>query len=276
MRTAASTVQADINYLGEPPSSDPSLPLQYGIVDKARTTMRSTPHRMTLTDARAGADDFHLDRQGFCRVPHRTAIGDFRDPADVARHQPREIEELVCAVTGAYAAFGVGPQLRFVESLPEGDARFDARPARFAHADFSDESIYWFAKRWQGIRIADYPRFAAFNVWRVLTPPPQDVPLALCDAATVKGGDETDALAIIDRSGVAEDYNLTTVYRYNPAHKWYYFGDMSPEEVVIFKAYDSDPSRAHRTPHTAFNNPLCPPGTPPRVSAEVRVLAVFA
>jgi hypothetical protein len=65
------------------------------------------------------------------------------------------------------------------------------------------------------------------------------------------------------------------VYRANPAHRWCYFKDMTPDEVLVFKTADSDKSRAHHVPHTAFSDPTCPAGTPPRGSLEARVLTVF-
>jgi hypothetical protein len=42
----------------------------------------------------------------------------------------------------------------------------------------------------------------------------------------------------------------------------------------MFKFYDSDRSRAWRTPHTAFRDPTVPPGHI-RQSIEVRSLAFF-
>ncbi len=67
----------------------------------------------------------------------------------------------------------------------------------------------------------------------------------------------------------------TTGYLANPAHHWHYFRDMTPDQVLIFKAHDTDPDRAGRVPHTAFTDPTCPPGTPTRASVEIRGLALF-
>ena len=67
----------------------------------------------------------------------------------------------------------------------------------------------------------------------------------------------------------------TTGYLYNPAHRWHYFRDMRPDEVLVFKAHDTDTRLAGRVPHTAFTDPTCPPGTPTRASVEMRGLAFF-
>ena len=45
----------------------------------------------------------------------------------------------------------------------------------------------------------------------------------------------------------------TMSYVYNPAHRWYYFRDMTRDEVIVFKADDTDPRRARsawRTPRS--------------------------
>lgn len=67
----------------------------------------------------------------------------------------------------------------------------------------------------------------------------------------------------------------TTGYRYNADHRWPYYPDMSPGEVIVFKAHDTDESRSRRVPHTAFTDPTCPPGVPTRASVEIRGLALF-
>jgi hypothetical protein len=38
--------------------------------------------------------------------------------------------------------------------------------------------------------------------------------------------------------------------------RWYYFSDMAPDEMIVFKAWDSDPSVPISCPHTAFRLPV--------------------
>ena len=45
---------------------------------------------------------------------------------------------------------------------------------------------------------------------------------------------------------------------------------MRPDEAIVFKTSESDPARAQLMPHGAFDNPLAPPDSPPRVSLEMR------
>ena len=73
-----------------------------------------------------------------------------------------------------------------------------------------------------------------------------------------------------DRTG--EVYSLT----YSADHRWFYCPDMQPNEALLLKCYDSDPTRAQMTAHTAFDDPTTPPDAPARESIEVRTLAFFA
>jgi hypothetical protein len=115
----------------------------------------------------------------------------------------------------------------------------------------------------------------AYNVWRVMTPPPQDVPLAVCDAGTTTAADVTTGVAVIDAPGAPEVRFGSSIYRANPAHRWYWYPDMTPEEALVFKAFDSDRGRLQGCPHSAFDNPGCPPGVTPRASVEIRAYAFF-
>ena len=112
-------------------------------------------------------------------------------------------------------------------------------------------------------------------MWRSVTPPPQDFPLAVCDAGSVAADDEVTVAAVTPELGTGDMRHDTTGYRYNPEHRWHYYRDMTPSEVLVFKAHDTDPTRARRVPHTAFTDPTCPPGTPTRASVEMRALALF-
>jgi hypothetical protein len=63
---------------------------------------------------------------------------------------------------------------------------------------------------------------------------------------------------------------------WNPAHSWYYYPEMSRDEALLIKTFDSArDGRARRSIHTAFSNPLAPPGAPARESIESRLLVFY-
>jgi hypothetical protein len=71
---------------------------------------------------------------------------------------------------------------------------------------------------------------------------------------------------------VGETYQLT----YNPDHRWFYFPEMTRDEALVFKVYDSaKDGRARFTPHTSFSDPTSAADAPPRQSIEVRTFAFF-
>lgn len=69
--------------------------------------------------------------------------------------------------------------------------------------------------------------------------------------------------------------NESSLYRYNPDHRWFYFSHMRPEEAIVFKAFDSDRSRVQGCPHSAFDDPSCPQDVVPRASVEIRAYVYF-
>jgi len=61
---------------------------------------------------------------------------------------------------------------------------------------------------------------------------------------------------------------------YRPEHEWWYFPDMTRDEILFFVFNDSDHDRAWRVVHTAFRDPSVETTTP-RHSIEVRSFAFF-
>ncbi len=276
------SVEVVVNYLADPPTENPRRWLQYWTYDKTQSNIRLEPHTVWIYNARPIASQLDFEREGFRLVPHRSAVVDLTDAKAAAERQPAELEALVREQTGAARTFCVGPQRRLAESMPASERSLEATqgldtfPARFVHGDFTDEGVHWMAHELP-VRLGDYPRYAVFNVWRCITPPPQDIPLAFCAGDSIDESDEVQAMAVMDRPELAPKVirALSVAYRPNPRHRWYYFRDMTPDEVVIFKTYDSDLRRCRPVAHTAFSAPDCPPGVPPRQSLEARVVAVF-
>ncbi len=227
------------------------------------------PVEMTVTDARG--EETSLDREGFILVSHQSAIADLTNMDAVQAQHPAEIEALLKKHTGAdYVNVVPRGILRFSEKSGKAGSSDNSHPARFAHVDMSKESA-------ANARAGGAPegkaiaRSAQFNVWRVLSGTPVDVPLALCEWPSVAPQDLIEAEAIFDPPGGAPGFSFNSyVLAQNPQHRWRWFSHMTPDEAIIFKSSDSDESRAPCTPHVAFDNPLAGPDAPPRISLEVR------
>ena len=230
------------------------------------------PFAMPIHNARGV--DATIDREGFQLLQHASAVTDFADREEVARVHMREIEELVQAVTGAdFVHVGAPGLLRFSERSGKAGTLNNSMPARFAHIDISDVTAAQFSGRGAGGRA--FARSAHYNVWRAISSPPQDVPLALCDARSLAAADLIEADAVFDEAGKPEWSFEGLVVAHNPAHRWYWYPDLAVNEAILFKTHDSDIARAHHVPHVAFDMPDCPPGAPPRVSIEMRATAYW-
>jgi len=265
-------IVAEIAYVAR--SADPSAPRpRYHANDQSRDTVVLDPKLMPITSARGGGAT--LDSLGFELVAHESAVRDWHDKAEImARHAP-EIIGLLRAQTRADAVVVTSPGLlRFSERSGRAGSLSNSRPARFAHVDVSEATARAFAARSQPEGRPPL-RFAHYNVWRALSAPPQDVPLAVCDARSVAANDLLPADAVFDEPDTPEWSFEGLVVAHNPAHRWMYFPDMHAGEALIFKTYDSDPARARCVPHVAFDNPACPSEAPPRMSIEMRATAYW-
>jgi len=250
---------------------------RYYANDHSRDVLDLDPRAVLIEDARGCSDSPTLSREGYQLISHRSSVVDFKNPAEVASVHPTEIERLLLQVSGADLVVVNGPGvLRFGEKSAHAGKFNNSLPARFIHVDISDVTARRFADRSAPLDIArSIRRFAHYNVWRALSPPPQDIPLAICDARTVVAADLVEADAVFDVPGTPEWSFEGWVIRYNLAHHWSYFSHMSRDEVLVFKTNDSDPREPHCVPHSAFDDPSCPAEVPPRASIEMRGIAYW-
>ncbi len=276
-----SVVEAEVNYVRNPPG-DRGEVLRFVTETEELSTMQTRPGRsVPITNARIRPTD--LDREGFVLVHHVSSVVDFdliQEDPDVDQHYIQEMEALLATVTGASRTLMLGGgKKRYGEGATDKLASLlNAKPARYPHADNTDTSaqglmelIAMFA---DDLHPESHSRWALYNMWRAVTPPPQDFPLAVCDARSVRAADEVTVTAV-SKERAGEIVHDTTGYLFSDAHRWHYYPDMTSDEVIVFKAHDSDPLRAGRVPHTAFTDPTCPPGGPTRASVEMRGLALF-
>lgn len=244
--------------------------------DTRLDVMNIVQHAVEIEDARLWDHAPSLDREGFAIYPHRTRIGDFRQRDEVDHIHPAEIQKLLLDMTGADEIIIVGGAgLRFGERSQDSGALDNSRPARFVHIDVSDKTAADFFARVQTEKDRPIKRVAQYNVWRALTPPPQDVPLAVCDARSLSSEDLMPADAMFDRDGaILFSFEALTI-RYNPKQRWAYFSNMTRDEALVFKTHDTDSGVAHHVPHGAFDDPNCPPEVEPRSSVEMRGMAIW-
>ena len=250
-------------YTFEPPAG---VPARSGEVDAIENVL--------IRDARSFANLFSLNGAGFELHAHESIVRDFYDEDEVLDIYYVEVEELLLKATGAEKVVIFDHTIRSVPRYMDG-VQGMREPVRRVHNDYTDAS----GRR----RVRDHlvaaeaeerlkHRFLEVNVWRAISGPLQDAPLALCDARTI-APEDLIATDLIYPDKIGETYSVS----YSPAHRWYYFPKMQPDEALLIKCFDSDETSNSRfTAHTAFDDPTTPPNALPRESIEVRALVFFA
>ena len=229
---------------------------------------------------------------GFELTWRPSAVVDWDDDREIAQVHYAEAEELARRLTGCDLAL-VSDHVRR-RAVPAGEARAQS-PVHLVHSDFAagyDQVIRTAYREVKGRgaetlartgasseNVETARRLVMMQFWRNLGAPRMDYPVAFCDARTVTpaearpfryngyvaGGRSFDALAV-EHTERADQ------------HRWFTFPDMTPEEVVAFRTYDTELVEAGVTwftPHTAFHDPSVEPGRPGRTSVELRVLCLY-
>jgi hypothetical protein len=254
-------------------------------------------HTVVVRDAMPIRDHFALDVHGFRIAVQPTAVRDFHDKDEVDRIYEREVEGHVRQLTGADKVVARGWMVRTSADLSDraGEKTENYQhsggvqpPAGEAHVDLNTATAQRMAEFTYKKHFPDGPGFRRFLItsyWRTFSPPPQDVPLALCDGRTSFSGEEkSNTLFVVDQfpEGEAltapvegeESMIAASIFSHSPGMRWWYFANMGKDDVLLFKFHDSDHSVTWRCPHTAFHDPSFAEARV-RESIEVRSVAFW-
>ncbi|OKI04829.1 7-alpha-cephem-methoxylase [Streptomyces sp. CB02923] len=246
-----------------------------------------------ITDVRDSAVDPHLDTMGFEKVVSPTGVDHqalIENSASSVERYQQETRELLQSLTGAVEVQFFDATLRQEDASVPRDASSQSPHLR-VHVDQSAKSAR--------ARAADhigpghrFRRFQIINIWRPLVEPVRNFPLALCDYRSVDLSADLVTTRLHFPAWLKDRENYSV--RYNPNHRWHYWSSLSPDEVLLFKCYDSA-SRdlalfsegtergegAERSdlldvaglcPHTAFFDEKGPAAGHLRTSLEMRAL----
>jgi len=249
------TAEKPTRYVMEPPSG---MPTWNGVDD---------PHTVPIEDARGREPEFTLDRSGFALIKAPTSVRNFYNPDEIKSVYYPEIERLLRDTLGASRV------VVFDHNVRNGGRSDLPQPSRRVHNDHTINSA---PRRVRDHVEADAEellkhRFGIVNVWRPIRGPVLDSPLALCDARSF-----TDDDLIASDLVYPHVRGETSSVEFRPGHRWYYFSEQQPDEVILIRVHDSaNDGRARLSFHTSFENPLAPKGAPPRESIEARALVFF-
>jgi len=125
------------------------------------------------------------------------------------------------------------------------------------------------------LKDCDKGRYVYINVWRNISDEPiQANPLAVLDEQSAVAPDDYIISEFYSEGVKMLQTRLNAKNAY--LHKWYYYPNMTKNEALLFKHYDSDPTLTGRLCfHTAFSDPTSQLDAPSRESIEVRAYIYF-
>ena len=256
------------------------VPNQYSVKDPEELRSLGVTKWIDVINGRELNPPPTLDSHGFQLLIAPTKL-DLMD-TDIVRSQYYEqCREMLLKATGCQEVRGGGHEYRNGfggESGPRG-----AKPtpngsggayALGIHADMCAVVEDAFLRI-----IPDERHFQSINIWRStkLDELIETMPLAVCDMRSVDPNDIVFGDGM--NTGNIKQYTKVVDQRivYSPKQWWYYFPDMSPDEVLIFRQYETRQETLNlRTVfHQAVKDPNTRPNAPMRSTIEVRMQAIY-
>lgn len=176
----------------------------------------------------------------------------------VREHLEPRAEEFVSPALGYVRS----PGLDTPPTLIHSDFPHDHQQFIDTNKYITDDGIReWISK----VKSGQLSEYTYINWWRPCDPmkmPIQRAPLCVCDPNSVVEDDVVywDVL----NAGVPEDMDVFRfmLLKYNPAHKWYFYPEMTKDEVLVFKQFQvrTEDGDNKRIPvfHGSFKDPQCP------------------
>ena len=241
-----------------------------------------------VLQAQASSEASFFDEHGFVLLDAPTRVTDWGDAADVAEHYMPLVEAIIrerlypgrkllvrqppnVMRRGAGTAtpqYGLGVHSDHGTTADDFQRNVEA----FTNAEIGAQ---WRASL-EGEKVEG---FVSLDFWRTtnMAGPLKHMPLALCDPTSVEAGDIIPTAL----EGIAPGGGLT--YHVSLAHngeqRWYYYPDMEPHELLVFKLFqlmrNEDPQPWRACFHSAFEDPTTPADAQPRQSCEHRVSVIL-
>ena len=266
------SVEADLNYIVDN-GQEPILYVDWPEEEHNEVPPVFEERKCSITDGREKISEFNISTYGFTFLHSPSRVSNFYDPIEIKNIYQKEVENLISSQTNASEVIVFDHTFRTANKnvAEKNDTR---APVMSVHNDYTENSA-----RQRVIELLPKEKASTclegrFGIVQKLRPIRHSVksePLAICDGRTIPG----DGFVKLQRRysyRTAETFHIS----FNPNHHFYYFPEMTPEEVLVFKVFDSDLSQNVRfTAHTAFNDPNTLPNAPKMESVESRALVIF-
>lgn len=261
-------------------------------------------HERSVEDIRGRESEFSTDKSGFAVYQHPAKEKSFREDQAVRDGYYAEVEEVL-----RQKLPGVKKVVIFDHTIRRREKASPRQPVQQVHVDQTPQAADIRVRRHLPADEAEEllkGRYQIINVWRPIDNPASDFPLAVIDWRTTDPSDFINVDLLYpkrqdspqnnddDRGKEAfpDPQSMSSTVGYevkgetfavapSDAHRFYYMKDMTPEEVMFIKCFDSrsqwfgKQGIAHCTPHTAFVDPQTAADAPGRQSIEVRCLVFY-
>jgi hypothetical protein len=288
------------NYM-DPSSYDPNATEAFKKpwikVDGPGQSFKLSSYQRSVENIRGHESEFSIDNAGFAVYNELAKETAFRDDAEVKKGYYSEVEDLLRKKLP-----GVKKVVIFDHTIRRRTPGSARAPVQHVHVDQTPRAAEVRVRRHVPENEAEEllkGRYQIINVWRPIENPASDFPLAVIDWRSTSPsdyvkvdllypkGEETGEVAPNPESAFSTDGYEVKGETYgvapNDNHRFFYAKDMTPEEVMLIKCFDSRSHTmtggktdiAHATCHTAFVDPQTPAGAPGRQSIEVRCLVFY-
>ncbi|KAG9888810.1 hypothetical protein KCU94_g16024, partial [Aureobasidium melanogenum] len=306
IRPQSTMTTAAFKYI-DPTSFDPNateaFKKPWGKVDGPGYSFRLIDHQRQVENLRGQEANFNTDTAGFAVYKSPSKEKEFTDDNAVREGYYKEVEQ-----TLKEKIPGIKKVVIFDHTIRRREKASPRQPVQQVHVDQTPAAAEIRVRRHLPADEAEEllkGRYQIINVWRPIGHNASDFPLAVIDWRTTTQKDfvKVDLLYPKRTDGDNDDRgkevlpdpnSMTSTQGYEPKgetyavapsdkHKFYYMKDMTPDEVMLLKCFDSrsewspnsTPGLAHGTPHTAFVDPQTPADAPGRQSIEVRCLVFY-
>lgn len=280
----------------------------WGKVDGPGKSFVQNDHTRPVNNIRGHESDFTTDNSGFAVLQAPSTEKLFTDDSAVRNGYYQEVK-----ATLRQNIPGIKKIVIFDHTIRRRDVNAPRQPVQQVHVDQTPGAAEVRVRRHLPADEAEEllkGRYQIINVWRPIENPASDFPLAVIDWRSTSPEDfipvdlmypvrPDSALASNDNDDRGKEklpdssshdsldgYEArgeTLAVAPNEKHQFYYAKDMTPDEVMLLKCFDSygegmpqgKTGIALRTPHTAFVDPATPKDAPGRQSIEVRCLVFY-
>lgn len=276
----------------------------WGKVDDGGRSFTEVTHQRDVINVRGQESNFSTDTSGFefLHAPAKEKL--FTDDNAVRIGYYAEVEQILRSRLP-----GVKKVVIFDHTIRRRVKDAPRQPVQQVHVDQTPKAaearVFRHLPKEEAEQLVK-GRYQIINVWRPIENPASDFPLAVIDWRTTKPEDLIPVDLLYPKRAENDDgddrgkeapppaHSNTSTEGYkvggetfavapSESHKLHYLKDMTPDETMFIKCFDSRSDGqpggkagvAAYTPHTAFVDPNTPKDAPGRQSIEVRCLVFY-